>query len=171
MKTHKLSRTGGPTKAARHCQTTPANRILVVDDEPDVRLLNTEVLRESGYQVDTAADGLFALQTLKTDRYDLVIVEQEMSTVTGLELIKVLRSEKVMLPAVLVMGNIQAKKLNLNPWLQVQAVLFKPYTVPELVRTVKQVLFPANTEAYLQFASPSNWQSHICSRWVSTLTI
>jgi CheY-like chemotaxis protein len=171
MKSHKMSRTGGPTKAASYRQTNPANRVLVVDDEPDVRLLNTEVLRKSGYRVENAADGLFALQTLKTERYDLVIVEQEMSTVTGLELIKALRSEKVMLPAVLVMGNIQAKKLNLNPWLQVQAILFKPYTVPELVRTVKHVLFPADPAAYLKLVSPSNWQSHICSRWVSTLTM
>jgi DNA-binding response OmpR family regulator len=169
MKAHKLSRTGGSAKAARHYQTKPAKRILVVEDEPDIRLLDTEVLRESGYQVDTVTDGLFALQTLETDRYDLLIVEEEMSPVTGLELVKALCSEKVMIPAILVLGTIQAKELNPNRWPQVQAILFKPYTVAELVRTVKQVLRPTGTAAHSQFASPLNWQSPVCSRWVSAL--
>lgn len=169
MKKHISSQTDGPARTARHGRTKPVKRILVVDEEPDLRLLNSEVLSQSGYQVDAAADGLFALQALKTDRYDLVIVEQDLSTVTGLELVKALRSQQVMLPAILVTGNIPAKKLDLNPWLKVQAVLFKPYTVAELIKTVKHALVPIGIATHVSFAPPSNWQSSVCSRWVSAL--
>jgi len=171
MRTNNLSRAGGPTKTARHGQSNSAKHILVVDEEPDVRLLDIEVLTKSGYKVDTVADGLFALQTLKTDRYDLVIVDQELSTVTGLELVRALRSQKVTLPVILVTGNIQATKLDLNPWLMIQAVLFKPYTVAELIRTVRHALVPVGNAANVQFAPPPNWQSPVCSRWVSAMKI
>jgi DNA-binding response OmpR family regulator len=169
MKAHKNLRTGSPTKAALQCQTHPPQRILVVEDEPDIRQLNTEVLRESGFQVDTAENGLLALHTLKTDHYDLLIVEEEMSTVTGLELVKAMRSQAMMVPVILVMGTMPTTEPNGNRWPQIQAILLKPYTVAELSMTVKEVLRVAGNDAYFQSAPPSNWQSPVCSRWVSAL--
>src|ERR1017187_6512346 len=104
MKAHKNSRTGVPAKAALQCQTEPPQRILVVEDEPDIRRLDTEVLRESGFQVDTAKSGLAALRSLDTDHYDLLIIEEEMSMVTGLELVTKLRAEDLTVPVILVLG-------------------------------------------------------------------
>jgi DNA-binding response OmpR family regulator len=169
MAANKISRTGGSAKAALQCQTHPPQRILVVEDEPDIRLLDTEVLSESGFQVDTAENGLLALHTLKTGRYDLLIVEEEMSTVTGMELVKAMRSQAMMVPVILVMGTMPTTEPNVNQWPQIQAILLKPYTVAELSMTVKEVLRVAGNGANFWFAPPSNWQSPVCSRWVSAL--
>jgi len=167
VKAHKRSRTGVSAKAARHSQTRLPKRILLVEDEPDVSLLNIEALRGSGYQIDTTPDGLLALHKLKTDHYDLVIIEDELPTVAGRELVKALRLEFIMIPIILVMGTLQRDKSNPNAWPQVQAILFKPYTVLELLTTVKKVLYAAGTDVSLRFVPPSNWQNPICSRWIS----
>ena len=58
MKRHKISRKGESAKSALHCRTHQAQRILVVEDEPDIRQLDSEVLIKSGYQVETAENGV-----------------------------------------------------------------------------------------------------------------
>jgi CheY-like chemotaxis protein len=169
MKAHKILRKGGSAKAALQCQTHPPQRILVVEDEPDIRKLDTEVLRESGFQVANAKNGIAALHTLNTERLDLVIIEEEMSLVTGLELVKALRSEDILTPVILVLAAMPTMESNPNRWAQVQAILIKPYTVAELYKTVKEVLRSAGTVAYFPSGPPTNWQSPVCSRWVSDL--
>lgn len=164
-----MLRTGRSAQAALQCQTRPPQRILVVENEPDIRKLDTEVLRASGYQVDNAKNGLTALHTLNNDHFDLVIVEEEMPKVTGLELAKALRSENILTPVILVLRTMPAKELRPNKWAQVQAILIKPYTVAELCKTVKEVLRAAANITYSGFGPPSNWQSPVCSRWVSNL--
>jgi DNA-binding response OmpR family regulator len=171
MKKHKISRKDESAKAALQCQTHQAHRILVVEDEPDIRQLDSEVLIKSGYQVDTAENGVAAMQTLNADHYDLVIVEEEMAMMPGLELVKEMRSEEIMVPVILVLGTMPKEELKMNPWPQIQATLLKPYTVTELFRTVKEVLLAVGTDTYFRFAPPSNWQSPVCIRWVSALML
>ena len=110
------------------------------------------------------------MHKLKTDHYDLVIIEDELPTVAGRELVKALRLEFIMIPIILVMGTLQRDKSNPNAWPQVQAILFKPYTVLELLTTVKKVLSAAGTDVSLRFVPPSNWQNPICNRWISGST-
>jgi two-component system response regulator QseB len=171
MKAHNIPRIGAPTSAALQCQTNPPQRILVVEDEPDIRQLDLAVLSESGYQVETVENGLFALHKLKIGRYDLLMVEEEMSTVTGLELVKAMRSQAMMVPVILVLGAMPTEGSNRNLWPQIQALLIKPYTIGELSRTVREVLRTARNGAISQFVPPSNWQSPSVSRWCASLRI
>ena len=167
MRALKLSRTGGSARAALQCQTNPPQRILVAEDEPDLRKLDTEVLRVCGYQVDNAKDGLTARRKLNNDHFNLVIVEEKLPKVTGLELINALRSKADITPVILVLGVMPPKGSNPNRWAQIQAILLKPYTVAELFTTVKEVLRAAATSTYSGFGPPSNWQSPDWSRWLS----
>jgi DNA-binding response OmpR family regulator len=157
MRANGILPTGAPTSAALECQTNPPKRILVVEDDADIRQLNTEVLMESGYQVDAAEDGVAAWQALNTKRYDLMITDNSMPIVTGLELIKKLRAEDMTLPVILMSGTMPTEELEQHPWLQIQATLLKPYTLAELFRTVKEVLV-ATSDACEQNTLPLNWQ-------------
>jgi DNA-binding response OmpR family regulator len=148
-----------PARAAIQSRTNPPLRILVVDDEPDICRLNTEVLLESGYHVDAANDGAAAWQALNAGHYDLLITDNHMPTVTGLELIKKLRAEDMTLPVILMSATLPTVELATHPWLQIQATLKKPYTLTELLVTVKKVLHATAAGACEQFAPPPNWQS------------
>jgi CheY-like chemotaxis protein len=133
-----------------HCQTSPPHRILVVEDEPDIRRLNAEVLKRSGYKVDTAEDGKAGWKALHAVRhapesYDLLITDHEMPGLTGLALIQKVRASRMALPVIMATGRLPAEELfDRYPWLQPVAMLPKPYSVEQLVGTVEAVLSTVN---------------------------
>ncbi len=121
-------------------QTNPPQRILLVDDDFYVRELNAGVLIRYGYKVDTADDGADAWKALNEIRYDLLITDNKMARVSGLELIKKLRSVDMTLPVILASGTAPTEELKRHPWLKLDATLPKPFTVAQLLDTVKKVL-------------------------------
>lgn len=126
----------GPTQN----YANPTHRILLVDDDVYARELNAGVLIRFGYNVDTAEDGAAAWKALHDVSYDLLITDNRMPRVTGMELIKQLRSEDVAMPIILASGTAPTEELKRHPWLQVDAMLPKPFTLAELLDTVIKVL-------------------------------
>ena len=147
-----------PVGAAIQCTTNSQLRILVVDDEPDICRLNTEVLLESGYHADAANDGAAAWQALNAGHYDLLITDNNMPVMTGLELIKKLRAKDMKFPVILMSATLPTEDLAAHPCLQIQATLKKPYTLAELLVTVRKVL-QANGGSREQFAPTENLQN------------
>ncbi len=68
--------------------TSPAARILVIDDEPDLRTLYELTLLRQGYRVESAADLLQAREHLKAQRFDAVITDMRLPDGLGLELLR-----------------------------------------------------------------------------------
>ena len=60
-------------------------RVLVVDDDPDIRLLLEELLRGAGYEVETAEDGRAALRTFHASPTDLIVLDLSMPDLDGFE--------------------------------------------------------------------------------------
>lgn len=67
--------------------------ILAVDDSTSVRKMVESALRFKGYHVVAAADGLEALEALKRDQFDLIILDINMPRLDGLSLLKTLREQ------------------------------------------------------------------------------
>ncbi|MBI1822566.1 MAG: sigma-54-dependent Fis family transcriptional regulator [Nitrospirae bacterium] len=65
-----------------------ADRILVVDDEPNMRALFKKILAKEGYQVESASSGEEAVRRLETDPFDLVISDLKMGGMDGIQLLK-----------------------------------------------------------------------------------
>ncbi|MGB7746875.1 MAG: response regulator [Verrucomicrobiia bacterium] len=129
------------------CVPTPPRRILLVDDDIDLRQLYTNVLVRSGYRVDTAEDGASGWKALNAGCYDLLITDNTMPRVTGLDLIKKLRSEDMTLSVILASGTAPTEELNRCPWLKLDAVLPKPFSIGELLETVRAVLRATDSAA------------------------
>ena len=121
-----------------------ARRILVVDDDANIRQFNAKVLLASGYQVDTAEDGAVAWAALQRASYDLLLTDNNMPHLSGVELIENLYLAHMGLPVIMVSGNMPTKELNRHPWLQIGATLLKPYTIANLLLTVEAVLGTVN---------------------------
>jgi|ERR1022692_863691 DNA-binding response OmpR family regulator len=130
--------------AATQGQANPPLRILVVEDDISVRQLNIEILARSGYEVDAAEDGAAAWESLNGDSYDLMITDNGMPRLTGIELLKKLRAARMELPVIMATGTLPTEEFARSPWLQPAATLVKPYTIEELLRTVKKVLRVTN---------------------------
>ena len=71
-----------------------APRILVVDDEPIIAQLITDVLGGDGYDVDTASDGLVALERIDRHAYDLILSDLRMPGLDGLGLYRELEQNR-----------------------------------------------------------------------------
>ena len=80
--------------------------VLVVDDEPIVRRFACRVLREAGYGVKEAADGLDALSLIRSGVVDLdaVVSDIVMPRMNGVELLQALSLERPRLPVILMSG-------------------------------------------------------------------
>ena len=152
----------GPAHAPIQFKTNPTRRILVVDDEPDMRSFNAEVLKDFGYHVDTAEDGLAGWKALHAVRhapesYDLLITDHDMPGLTGLALVKNLRAARIVLPVIMATGRLPTDDLFIRyPWLPPAASLVKPYTIGQLLGTVKAVL-RMSSGIHVGIKPPPNW--------------
>ena len=134
------SHSGEAASTPLQFQTNPPDHILVVEDDNFFRRLNAAVLAQSGYEVDTAEDGAAAWQALNTDSYDLLITDNRMPKVSGVDLLKKLRAARMVLPVIMATGTLPKEEFARYPWLQPAATLLKPYTSEDMLRTVKRVL-------------------------------
>lgn len=137
-------------------QPNSRQRILVVEDDSLIRRLNTEVLTYSGYQVDAAEDGAVAWEAMQNESYDLIVTDNNMPRMTGVDLLQALHKAKMSLPVIMATGTVPQDELDRYPWLEIDATLLKPYNYDELLATVKNVLHAANRNAG-KFAPPPNW--------------
>jgi CheY-like chemotaxis protein len=147
-------------------RVNPRCRILLVDDDSQLLELNAVALIRFGYNVDTAKDGAAAWQALHDINvsYNLLITDNKMPKVTGLELIRKMRSEEMALPVILVSGTIPTEELKQYPWLLLDATLSKPFTTAELLEVVKKVLRISEStirSSQLQFRDFAMVDNHI----------
>ena len=141
MKNSQIAPTDGPGEAPTPVRTIPPHRILVVEDDGDIRSLNAQVLKLFGYRVDTAEDGFAAWDTIQQNKYDLLITDNEMPNMTGIELLKKLQTDRVAMAVIMATGKLPEEEFSQHPCIRPVAMLLKPYTADELLWTVKKVLY------------------------------
>jgi DNA-binding NtrC family response regulator len=115
-------------------------RILVVDDEPAIRRLNSDLLMEAGYEVDAVGNGVMAWEVLNQNHYDLLITDNLMPKMSGVELLKKLHACHRFLPVIMATGTLPVEEIKCEPWFSMTTILLKPYTLQELIETVKNSL-------------------------------
>jgi two-component system, chemotaxis family, chemotaxis protein CheY len=125
-------------------------RILVVEDDDDIRRFNAEALASSGYHVEAAVDGASGWEALNANRYDLLITDNNMPNLSGVELIKKLNAARMAVPVILASGLEHPHEV---AELRLAATLPKPFTLDELLGTVKKVLDEAGGGAWQAPAS------------------
>jgi CheY-like chemotaxis protein len=138
-------------------QTNLFHRVLIAEDNEVIRRVNTDVLIRSGCEVNVAKDGVAAWDALQSNRYDLLVTDNDMPELSGIELLNKLHAARKTLPVVLASGTMPAEKLKQHPWLKIDAVLLKPYTPDELLAAVRKVLYATDGIAG-QAALPADWQ-------------
>ncbi|ABQ47436.1 MULTISPECIES: response regulator [Thermotoga] len=113
-------------------------RILVVDDEPNIRELLKEELQEEGYEIDTAENGEEALKKFFSGNYDLVILDIEMPGISGLEVAGEIRKKKKDAKIILLTAY-SHYRADLSSWAADEYVV-KSFNFDELKEKVKKLL-------------------------------
>lgn len=117
-------------------------KILVVEDEKNIVRVVTYALAREGYKVSAAKDGAEALEKVRHERPDLVILDLMLPTVDGLEVCRQLRADPttVRLPIIMVTAKTQEADRVVGLELGADDYLPKPFSPRELVARVKAVL-------------------------------
>mgnify|MGYP000844650183 CR=1 FL=1 len=115
-------------------------RILVADDEANIRLLLEEVLTEEGHQVVTVASGREALRKALKEEYDLLIFDIKMPEMNGLEVVERLRELKKDTPVIVCSAYKHLQDDYVVGTSGVYAYITKPVNLNELRETVKKAL-------------------------------
>lgn len=109
------------------------DRVLVVDDERDIRMVVSEILSEEGYQVAGAEDGAAALTQLYAFRPQLVLLDLMMPRMDGWEFRRAQRSD----PEVCDIPVLVLSALGRQDDLEVAGYIDKPFALEELLSAVR----------------------------------
>lgn len=112
--------------------------VLVVEDDPSIRALVTEVLRDEGYDVQTANDGARAVDLILNDGLDLILLDLGLPVLDGMEVLRTMEAEDAGIPVVVVSARMDLKDALQAP--NVVAAVEKPFDLDALVRTVRSSL-------------------------------
>lgn len=125
-------------------EETSGPRILVADNDPDVRAIIVRLLSADGYDVVEAGDGEKALEMVLEDPPELVVLDVYMPKLSGLDLLYQMRARGMQTAAIVVSGLADASMVRDSVVLGAQ-FLGKPLNVHELRRSVKAQLAAAPT--------------------------
>lgn len=117
-------------------------KILIVDDDPDVLNLLDLKLRDEGFLILQAVDGEMAVDLVKAKRPDLIILDVNMPKISGLDVCKVLKSNEKTRDIPIVMLTVKNEAVDRILGLEFGAddYITKPFNIRELVLRVKNIL-------------------------------
>jgi DNA-binding response OmpR family regulator len=113
-------------------------KILVVDDEENIRELYRDELVEQGFEVDLAEDGFKALEKLAVFKPDLITLDVKMPGLDGIEVLRLIREKDVNIPVLLLTAFGEFRQ-DFNTWAS-DAYIVKSANLSELVDTVHTLL-------------------------------
>jgi chemosensory pili system protein ChpA (sensor histidine kinase/response regulator) len=113
-------------------------RVLVVDDSLTVRKITSRLLERSGYEVETAKDGVDALEKLLDVLPDVILADIEMPRMDGFDLVRNIRSDERLkhLPVIMITSRTAEKHQAYAREIGVNHYLGKPYDEDELLRLI-----------------------------------
>ncbi|SDN09023.1 Signal transduction histidine kinase [Methylobacterium phyllostachyos] len=118
-------------------------RILIVDDDPQVRHVTASFLTGFGHSITEAGDGDAALRALHRDRFDIVVADLAMPGMSGVELAAAIRERKPGLPVLILTGHADAMHIPED-----LPVLAKPFRSADLADRVSLLLDAADTGSH-----------------------
>ena len=80
-------------------------RILIVDDEKAIRKTMREILEYESYQIEEADNGVDALNLLREENFDAVLLDIKMPKMDGLEVLDIVLKEKIDVPVIMISGH------------------------------------------------------------------
>lgn len=116
--------------------------ILLAEDEEVLRMLVMDTLEDEGHEIDEASDGQEAINFIKENTYDLILLDYMMPLYTGLEVIEQVRNIPEKKDTKIMMLSAKSQNVDQLRVLDAGADYFmaKPYSPLELVKKIEEIL-------------------------------
>ena len=116
-----------------------AGRILVIDDDPQIRRAMRTTLTARGYQVGDARTGEEGLEEMRSGSYDLVLLDMNMPGMGGIETCRMIRSSSEVAIIMLTVSNAEKDKVDALD-AGADDYITKPFSTPELLARIRATL-------------------------------
>jgi len=119
-----------------------AGRILVVDDEPQIRRVMRAALTATGYEVSDARSGEEAVEKLGDERFDLILLDVNLPGMSGMDACRVIRHETLVPDVPIIMLTVRNAEKDIVEALDAGAddYVVKPFGTPELLARIRAAL-------------------------------
>ena|SRR5690625_3750521 len=115
-------------------------KILIVDDQPGIRLLLSEVLKKEDYNVFTAETGPETLEKLQGIKFDLVIIDYQLPIIDGLSIVRILDEHKCPIPLIFMSGLPERLPVDPMKYDNIVKSIAKPFDIEEILLDVEAAL-------------------------------
>ena len=117
-------------------------KILIAEDEPDIRELVTLTLQFSGYEVVSVKNGAEAVTTAQSDNFDLILMDVRMPQMTGYEACRILRTidSTKDIPIIFLSAKGQESEVQAGLEAGADQYILKPFAPDMLTRKIQEVL-------------------------------
>jgi DNA-binding response OmpR family regulator len=122
---------------------TEKKKILVVDDEDALRTVLSDQLQEQGYDVSSAADGGIAIEMLRVEYFDLVLLDLKMPNIDGYEVLHYVKRKHPITKVIILTGFADLKNALDSMGSGADHFLGKPYELSDLLLAIKSVIVDA----------------------------
>jgi CheY-like chemotaxis protein len=118
-------------------------KVLVVDDEIHIIHVVAIKLRNNGYEVVSADNGVEAFELACKEKPNIIVTDYQMPAMTGLQLVEKLRQcdETKTVPVILLTARNFAVSKEQQEQLQISGCISKPFSPRELLRNIEDILF------------------------------
>jgi two-component system alkaline phosphatase synthesis response regulator PhoP len=122
-------------------------KILVAEDEPDIRELLSFTLKYGGFDVVTAANGLEAVEQAEKSKPDMILLDVRMPRMTGYEACKVLKGKPETKDIPIVFLSAKGQEAEVERGIEVGAIdyILKPFAPDTLISQIKKLLDKADS--------------------------
>jgi DNA-binding response OmpR family regulator len=119
-----------------------AERILVVEDDEDVSSVLCRLLESEGYRVDSVGNGAAAIERVKADRPDVVLLDVMLPGMSGFEVCQELKFHRDtnLVPILMMTAMADGESRRKGLWVGANAYLTKPFEATEMLRALRRVL-------------------------------
>ena len=142
-------------------------KVLVVDDEPQIRRVLRTTLSAQGYEVYDARSGEDALESIREERFDLILLDMNMPGMGGLETCRQIRATSEAAIIMVTVRNTEQEKVNALD-AGADDYVTKPFSTPELLARIRAALrrLPTSAEGSADSIVLEDLEVHLATRRV-----
>lgn len=115
-------------------------KILIVDDQPGIRLLLSEVFLQESFSVHLADTGKQALEKVDKHSFDIILLDYRLPSFDGLQVIEKLKQKNFNVPIIFMSGLIENMPEELERFPAIKKIIKKPFDIQQLVNDVHKIL-------------------------------
>jgi two-component system cell cycle sensor histidine kinase/response regulator CckA len=125
-------------------------RILIIDDDPNLRKTLCDILRSRGFETSTAANGAAGLATMKEHSFNLVLIDLGLPDIAGVEVLRKIKAEHPLSEVIILTGNATLDSAIEAANSGAFSYLVKPYEIEQLILNIQRAIEKKRAEIALQ---------------------